>query len=116
MRTLMLLFVGQLLLISLSACVFDENHRAGPALGQAPPATPKMIEFAADLGMTWNPGFRNGMWRSEVDDVRPSGKVHIISEAQCPDRYRVVVTGAESSEQIFIDKTMYQRNGDGLGR
>lgn len=113
MRTLSLLLLDLALLYSSSACTFDGNRQASSALGEAPPATPKMIEFATDLGMAWNPGFQKGMWRTEVDDNRASGKVHIIAEAQCPDRYRVVVTGTESSEQIFIDKTMYERKSGG---
>jgi hypothetical protein len=113
MRTFAFFFLDFALLISLSACVFDDNHRASSGLGEAPPATPQMIEFATDMGMSWNPGFQRGTWRSEIDDVRAAGRVRIISEVQCPDRYRVAVTGAEHSDQVFIDKTMYQRNRDG---
>jgi hypothetical protein len=113
MRTLFCFPLVLGLLLSLSACVFDKEHQTSSALGEAPPATPRIIEFATDLGMSWNPGFLNGMWRTVVDDTRASGKVHIVSEAQCPNRYRVIVTGAERSDTIYIDKTMYQRIADG---
>lgn len=72
-----------------------------------------MIEFVTDLDLSWNPGVQRGMWRVETDDTRSGGKIHTVSETQCPDRYRVVVTGATPSEKIYIDKTMYERNGDG---
>jgi hypothetical protein len=105
-------FVLGVLLLFLSAC-FDGNHNASTGLGEAPPASPTMIEFVTDLDMSWNPGVLRGMWRVESDDNRASGKVHTVSETQCPDRYRVVVTGATRSEKIYIDKTMYERNADG---
>ena len=110
MRNFALLVLGTLLL-SLSAC-FDADH-ASSAVGEAPPASPKMIEFVTDLDMSWNPGVLRGMWRVETDDNRANGKIHTISETQCPDRYRVLVSGSTRSEKIYIDKTMYERNGDG---
>lgn len=71
------------------------------------------MQFAADIGSSWYPGYVEGMWKIEVVDQRPAGTVRTVSEAECPDRYRVTVTGAEASETIYIDKMMYRREGSG---
>lgn len=104
--------VPAILLLGLSGCIFDGNRQASSNLGDAPPASPTMIEFATDLGMSWNPGMHRGMWRTETDTTRTTGMVHLVGEIQCPDRYRIIVTGAETSEKIFIGKTMYERSGN----
>ncbi len=111
MRILVSLALG--LVLCLPGCRFDEGQRPSSALGEAPPASPQLIDFASDFGRSWNPGMYRGMWRTDIDDVRNGGKIHIRTEAQCPDRYRILVTGAEQSEQIFISRTMYERRGDG---
>lgn len=102
-----------LLLLAVSGCIFDRNRQAPSNLGDVPPASPTMIEFASDVGLSWNPGMHRGMWRTETDTPRGSGMVHLVGEIQCPDRYRIIVSGIENSEKIFIGKTMYERIGDG---
>lgn len=75
------------------------------------------MQYAEDITRSWE--FRNESttWRSEIDDDRQSGPVHIVSEANCPDRrYSVTVTGAETSQRILIDGTLYTRVGKGPWR
>src|SRR5512133_2521605 len=109
MRTLGPHFLGLALLISTTACHFSDHPSGLSSLTEQPTPTPRIMAYASDLGMSWNPGFQRGMWRTEIDDTRAAGAVHIISEAQCPDRFRVVVTGAEQSENIYIGTTQDRR-------
>ena len=113
MRTFGPHFLNLALLISTAACSFSDHPSGVSSLTEQPTPTPRIMEYASDLGMSWNPGFQRGMWRNEIDDTRAAGPVHIISEAQCPDRFRVVVTGAEQSESIYIGTTQYRRVGRG---
>ena len=109
MRTLGPHFLGLALLISSAACHFSDRPNGLSSLTDQPAPTPRIMEYASDLGMAWNPGFERGMWRTEIDDTRQAGPVHIVSEAQCPDRFRVLVTGAEQSETIYVGTTQYHR-------
>jgi hypothetical protein len=101
------------LILMFSSCGYGDHPNPAFSPDDRPPASPRLMQFAADIGSSWYPGYVQGMWKIEVVDQRPGGIVRTISEAQCPDRYRVTVTGAENSETIYIDKMMYHREGSG---
>lgn len=114
MRKPSILLLTALLISINSACgpgSGDSNRTAADLTG--PPPSPALMEYSEDLTRSWNARLTAKTWRTEIDDVRAEGPVHIITEAACPDRYHVIVSGAENSDTYYIGKDMYQRKGDG---
>jgi len=85
----------------------------GSTLPLETPLRPDLIQYSEDINLSWNARNSVATWRSEVDDLRPAGPVHIVSEAVCPDRYRVTTSGSDESISVYIGRMKYQRKGDG---
>lgn len=107
------LFIG-ILVLQLSGCRRDPGMYLGPssAMADAPPS-PELMQYAEDLGGSFHVRATARTWKTEIDDVRDGKPVHIVTEAACPDRYHVFITGAQSMNTYYIGHTMYERKGDG---
>ncbi len=91
------------------ACNFgprDPRDASFPADG---PPSPHLLQYAEDLTQSWYLRDHARTSRVEIDDVHANGKVHIVTETVCPDRYSVSVRGAETSDTIYIGTTSYER-------
>lgn len=91
------------------ACNFGSKDSPDSSLPMEGPPNPELLQYAEDLTLSWNARYTAKTWRSEIEDVQGSGPVHIVTEAICPARYHVLVTGTQNTDTYYIDKLMYQR-------
>lgn len=108
MRALLFMIMASLLGL-FAACDYGYSNSHPPSHGMEGPPSPELMQYAEDLTLGWNARLASKSWRTEIDDVRSGGPVHIVAEATCPDRYHMVKTGSESGETYYIGMTMYQR-------
>ena len=75
------------------------------------PLTPLAKEYllAAQRGFYY--GSTVTSLRIETDQLRDGKNMHTLTEVQCPDRYRMLVTGALDMESIFVGTSQYERRG-----
>jgi len=106
-----LLVIGIFSWILCSGCNYGPGVAVDSASATGGPPSPALLQYAEDLTRSWSARYSAKSWKTEIDDIRPAGPVHIVTEGVCPDRYRVVVTGSENSETIYVGKTMYSRTG-----
>ncbi len=71
------------------------------------------MQYSEDLAQSWAIRASAKSWKTEIADVQNDEPVHIVTEAVCPDRYHIVVSGAKTSETYFVASRMYHRNGKG---
>lgn len=98
--------------LSLSGCDFEQSAQGSPAFSDQGPPSPVLMQYAEDFSLGRQARYSARTWRTETDDQRADGIVHIVNLGECPDRYRITVTGIAQSDAIYIGTTMYQRSGD----
>lgn len=98
--------------LSFTACDFEQSAQGSPAFTEQGPPSPVLMQYAEDFSLGRQARYSATTWRTETDDQRTGGTVHIVNLGECPDRYRVTVSGIEQSDAIYIGTTMYQRSGD----
>jgi hypothetical protein len=110
---------SSILLLSILICIssacgpgFSDSHASSSGL-VGPPPSPDLMQYSEDLTRSWEARLTATTWRAEIDDIRAAGPVHIITEAACPDRYHVMVSGAVSSDTYYLGAAMYQRKAQG---
>lgn len=100
-------------LILLCGCKFDTGYYSASSSPMVDtPPSPELMKYAEDLAYSWNSRAGARTWKTEIDDVRDSRPVHIVTEAVCPDRYHVLFSGADLVDSYYIGKTMYVKKGN----
>jgi hypothetical protein len=93
-------------LLLLSGCDFS-SREAVFTIGDHGPPTPLLMQYSEDFAVSRSVRSGARTWRTEIDRERPDRKVHIVSEGICPDRVRIITSGAQNSESVYINGYRY---------